>query len=192
MIEKNRLVKVKNRDSGTVGYIIPDLGNLRRSFMPNETKEITFDELQKLHYISGGDYIIENCLLIEDKEVLKEIFEGKQVEPEYFYTEEDIKNLLLNGSLDEFLDCLDFAPDGVIEIIKDLAVKLEINDIKKRAAIQRKTGLNINSAVMFNEEVKDSSETKAPKRRVGSAEEDKSETAAPVRRVTESKYKIVK
>ena len=193
MLDKNKLVKVRNRDNGTVGYTIPDLGNLHRSFRPNELKEISVNELQKLHYIAGGDYIIENCLLIEDKEVLNFILEGRGVEPEYFYTEEDIKNLLTNGSLDEFLDCLDFAPAGVIELIKDLAVKLEVNDIRKREAIFKKTGFNVSKAIEINKETKDDTDTETPKRRVGAKEEDVKEaaSAAPTRRVTENKYKIV-
>ena len=36
-----------------VGYYVPDLG-IRRQFMPKETKEITFEELQKLSYLEGG------------------------------------------------------------------------------------------------------------------------------------------
>ena len=193
MLDKNQLVKVKNRNNGNVGYTIPDLGNLHRSFRPGEVKDISVDELRKLHYISGGDYILENYLLIEDKAVLQEILDGRSVEPEYFYSEEDVKNILLNGSLDEFLDCLDFAPSGVIELIKELAVKLEINDIQKRNAIFRKTGLNVNSAVSFNAETREVEDTKTPKRRVGASEESEvTETpAAPTRRVTEGKYKVV-
>ena len=187
MLEKNTLVKVKNRDNGRVGYTIPDLGNLRRMFAPNETKEVTFEELQKLHYINGGDYIIKNCLLIENEEVVKALFEGETVEPEYFYTEEDVKDLLLNGSLDAFLDCLDFAPAGVIDLIKDLAVKLEINDIQKRNAIFKKTGFNVNSAIDFNHETAEVDES-SPKRRVAVEHES---AAAPTRRVTENKYKVV-
>ena len=89
MLDKNQLVKVKNRNNGNVGYTIPDLGNLHRSFRPGEVKDISVDELRKLHYISGGDYILENYLLIEDKAVLQEILDGRSVEPEYFYSEED-------------------------------------------------------------------------------------------------------
>jgi len=36
------------------------------------------------------------------------------------------------GSLDEFLDCLDFAPEGVTDLIKTLAVELPLNDVAKR------------------------------------------------------------
>ena len=46
-----------------------------------------------------------------------------EVEPEYNYTEEDIRNLLLNGTLDQLKDFLDFAPTGAIEIAKNIAVE---------------------------------------------------------------------
>ena len=150
MLSKDTIIEVINRDSGTVGYEIPDLNNLRRSFEPGEKKEIPLEELKKLVYVPGGEYIIKNCLLIRDEEAVAEIL--GDVEPEYFYTKDRIKDLMLNGSLDEFLDCLDFAPIGVIEIIKNLAVDLKLNDIAKRKAILEKTGFNVTKAIEINEE----------------------------------------
>jgi hypothetical protein len=190
-MDKTKIVKVRNRDTGVVSYSIPDL-NLTRSYKPNELKEITVEELLKLHYVGGGDYILKNCLLIEDEAVLREILDGGSVEPEYFYTEKEVKDLLLYGSLDEFLDCLDFAPAGVIALVKDLAVKLEINDIQKRNAIFEKTGLNVNSAIAFNAEVKETEEVKPATRRVSAENKvEDAQPAAPTRRV-ESKYKVIK
>ena len=37
------------------------------------------------------------------------------------------------------MDTLDFAPEGVIGLMKDLAVKLEIPDVRKRQAISERT-----------------------------------------------------
>ena len=34
MLEKDTLIRVRNRDNGKVGYTIPDLGNLHRQFNP--------------------------------------------------------------------------------------------------------------------------------------------------------------
>ena len=48
MIENNKIIKVTNRDNGHVGYTIPDLNNLTRTFTAGETKEITMEELRKL------------------------------------------------------------------------------------------------------------------------------------------------
>lgn len=150
MLEKNTIIKVMNRDNGTVGYTIPDLNNLHRNFQPKEEKEVTMEELRKLSYLPGGETIIRDCLIIENEEALKELLSN--VEPEYFYTEEDIKTLLTSGTIDQFMDCLDFAPSGVIDLVKDLAVKMEINDIRKRQAILEKTGFNVDKAIQINKE----------------------------------------
>lgn len=150
MLEKNTIIKVMNRDNGTVGYTIPDLNNLHRNFQPKEEKEVTMEELRKLSYLPGGETIIRDCLIIENEEALKELLSN--VEPEYFYTEEDIKTLLTSGTIDQFMDCLDFAPAGVIDLVKDLAVKMEINDIRKRQAILEKTGFNVDKAIQINKE----------------------------------------
>lgn len=72
---------------------------------------------------------------------------GLKVEPEYFYTEKEIKYLFEHGSLDEFLDCLDFAPLGVIHTIETLAVTLPLNDVAKRYAILEKTGFDVTRAI---------------------------------------------
>jgi len=52
-----------------------------------------------------------------------------------------------HGSLDEFLDCLDFAPEGVKDLIKNLAVELPLNDVAKREAIFNKLGFNVDNAI---------------------------------------------
>ena len=152
MLNKNTKIKVKNRNNGSVGYILPDMGNLRRKFYPGEVKEVTFEELQKLSYTPGGMYMLKHYLVLDNEEAIKVLIGG--VELEYNYTENDIKNLLLNGSMDELLDCLDFAPSGVISLVKDYAVKLEINDLSKRKAIQDKTGFNVNEGIRIKNENK--------------------------------------
>ncbi len=150
MIDKNTIVSVTNRDNGNVGYTIPDLG-INRTYHPGETKKITMDELYKLSYLPGGMILLKDLLIVDNPEALAEVL-NQNVEPEYYYTEADVKELLLNGSLDQLKDCLDFAPEGVIDLIKDFAVKLEINDIAKRDTISEKTGFNITRAIEINHE----------------------------------------
>lgn len=165
MLENNTLIKVRNRDNGIVGYVIPELNNLRREFAKGETKEISMDELRKLTWTSGGKALLQDYLIIENPEAVVELL--GEVEPEYNYTEKEIEDLLLNGSLDAFLDCLDYAPEGVIGIIKDLAVKLELNDVAKRKAILEKTGFNVDSAITINKESQEeNAETETKTRRV--------------------------
>lgn len=185
-MNKNTKIRVKNRSTGSVGYAIPDLGNLQRKFSQGETKEVTFEELQKLTYLPGGLYMLNNYLVIENIEARDEILGG--VELEYEYSEKDIQNLLTTGSLDELLDCLDFAPKGVIELVQKIAVNIELNDLRKRQAIQEKTGFSIDNAILINKETSEQEDEKAPTvRRVGSAETEKPADAAPIRRVVTKK-----
>ncbi|MBO5179905.1 MAG: hypothetical protein J6B87_06130 [Clostridia bacterium] len=187
MVDKNTLIKVRNRNKGTVGYTIPDLGNLHRNFQPGETKEVSMDELRKLSWIPGGDVMLKDYLIIENEEALRELISS--VEPEYYYTEEDIIKLLQTGTMDQFMDCLEFAPEGTIELVKDLAVKLELNDIQKRDAILKRTGFNVTSAININKESEiDNNEEENKTRRAAPITSNTNEER-PVRRV--SKYDVV-
>ena len=145
MINKDTLIKVVNKYNGTVGYNVPDLG-VHRNFYPNESKDITFDELEKLSFAPGGEAILKDYLEIQDKEAIAKLF-ATEPEPEYHYTKDDIKKLMQTGTLDQFLDCLDFAPQSVKEIIKDMAVELPLNDVEKRNAIQEKLSFDVNRAI---------------------------------------------
>lgn len=192
MLDKNTIIKVTNRDNGSVGYKILDLG-VNRQFMKNETKEIPMEELRKLSYQPGGLYILENCLVIDNDEAIEELLHG--VEPEYKYTEKDVVYILTEASLDEFLDCLDFAPAGVIDMIKTKAVDIRLNDVNKRQALLAKTGFNVTKAIEIKDEAeKEMEEDDAPKRRVAvAAQEQKAENEnqGGTRRTTPPAYKRV-
>ena len=191
MIEKDTLIKVKNRDSGTVGYTIPELGNLHRSFSKGETKEITMDELRKLSYISGGKILLQNYLIVQNQDALKELL-SDDVEPEYYYGEEEVKKLLLTGSNDQLLDCLEFAPEGVIGLVKDLAVSLKINDISKRNIILEKTGFNVTNAIAINEEtIEGEGEEAKSSRRSAPVTVEKSDEAPKTRAAAPQQYNVV-
>lgn len=165
-MKRTTLIKVLNRDNGTVVYSIPEMNGLRRVFQSGEIKEVTFEQLQKLSYIPGGDTLLRDSLVILDNNQAIATLLG-QVEPEYAYTKEDIIKLMLYGSLDEFLDCLDFAPTGVKELIKTLAVELPLNDVSKRDAIYQKLGFNVDNAIRIkNESAEVVQEEKQPGRRV--------------------------
>lgn len=191
MIEKDTLIKVKNRDNGTVGYTIPELGNLHRSFSKGETKEITMDELRKLSYISGGKVLLQNYLIVQNQDALKELL-SDDVEPEYYYGEEEIKKLLLTGSNDQLLDCLEFAPEGVIGLVKDLAVSLKINDISKRNIILEKTGFNVTNAITINEEtIEGEGEEAKSSRRSAPVTVEKNDEAPKRRVAAPQQYNVV-
>lgn len=182
------IIKVQNRDNGSVGYTIPDMNNLHRTYMPGEIKQISMEELRKLSYVPGGMEVLKNCLLILDEEAREEIL--AEVEPEYYLTRDGVKDLLQNGSVDALLDCLDFAPSGVVDLVKEVAVEIELNDVKKRDAILHKTGFNVTSAIDINKETLGEEEKAKPVRRVGQTEE-KAEAAPTGRRTTTPNYKVV-
>ena len=174
MIDKNRIVKVINKFNGTVGYDVPEL-NVHRNFYPHESKNIEFGELEKLSFIPGGDVILKEYLEIVDEDVVMALF-NESSEPEYHYSEEDVKKLLTTGSLDQFLDCLDFAPDVIKDMIKDLAVELPLNDMAKRQAIQDKLGFDVTKAI----EIKNT-KFDAETEKVSEKEERTGRRAAPIK-----------
>ena len=107
MLDKNTLVKITNRYDGMAGYEVADLG-INRLFMAGETKEVTMEEIRKLSYSIGGITLLKDFFVLDNPEAVAEIL--GTVEPEYFYTEVEIKELLTKGTLDQLKDCLDFAP----------------------------------------------------------------------------------
>ena len=189
MLDKNTLVKVTNRDNGSVGYSIPDLGNLQRRFEAGETKEVTMEELRKLSYSIGGKVILDEYLIIHNEEAIAELL--GTVEPEYYYQEEDVKELLEKGSLDALKDCLDFAPEGTIELVKKVAVDTELNDIKKREAIQASTGFNVTSAIEINRETSEEKPEEVKVRRTATTTVEPTTSGRRTATPTASKYKIV-
>lgn len=149
MLDNTTIVKVTNRDNSYVGYLIPEMGNLRRKFAPQETKELTMEEIRKLSWTDGGRILIKNHLILHNEEAIAEILSA--VEPEYFYSEKEVEHLLRYGSAEQLMDALDFAPEGVISLIKDKAVEIKLNDVYKREIIAQKTKFDVSKAIEYNE-----------------------------------------
>ena len=186
MIKEDTMYNVKNRSSGVVVYRIPE-SNLRREFAPGETKRIPFGELEKLTYQQGGRTMLEQFLQIIDEAVTSDLNVHREIEQDM--SEGQIRDLLLTGSLDAFLDALDFAPMGVIDLIKSLAVKLPLTDLNKRKALKDKTGFDVDKALIHIEEEKAEEKApaaSAPERRV------KKETPKQEGRRTTPTYKVTK
>lgn len=180
------LFNVKNRSAGVTGYSIPELG-IRRSFAPGETKQISAVELEKLTYQPGGMAILGSFLQILDEVALQQV--GLRPEPEYYMSEADVVKLITTGSLDAFLDCLDFAPSGVIDLIKSLSVKIPLTDIYKRQALKTKTGFDVDAAlkhVMEEHEDDKPAAAATPQRRV------QQPATQPGRRTSVPKYNVTK
>ena len=171
MAKKTYYYNVKNRSAGAVLYTIPE-DNVRRRFAPGETKRISYEELLHLSYQAGGREIMANFLQIQSEGVPKSL--GIKTEPEYYMSEDQIVELMKHGTLEAFLDCLDFAPEGVIELIKKYAVSLPLDNYEKRQALKNKTGFDVDAAIANSgqepdekkeEEIKKAQETPATGRR---------------------------
>ena len=183
-MESSKILKVKNRSASLAVYSIPEI-NIRREFAPGETKNITYGELEKLSYQPGGRAIMQNFLQIIDPEATGDL--GINREPEYDLSEQQIVDLMTNGSLDAFLDCLDFAPVGVIDLIKKFSVSLPLNDIDKRDALKKKTGFDVTVALANMQKEKEDMGTPT----VENKERRVKTESAPEGRRTTPKYNVV-
>ena len=187
MIRSEDMFNVKNRSTSVVVYRIPE-SNLRREWAPGEVKRIPFGELEKLTYQPGGRELIANFLQIMENEVTDDL--NVHREPEYNMSEEQVRDLILNGSIDAFLDALDFAPLGVIDLIKTMSVQLPITDMAKREALKAKTGFDVDKAIENDRASKEDSkkETIADK----PVERRVPESTPAGRRTSGNAYKVVK
>lgn len=144
-MSSEKIYNVTNRSGGMVVYRIPEM-NVRRVFTPGETKRISYAELEALTFRPGGKELMAEYLQIKDAAFLESM--NIHTEPEYFMSKEDVEKLILSGSLEAFEDAVDFAPAGVIEMIKDLSVSLPLSDYNKRAVLKKKLGFDVDAAII--------------------------------------------
>ena len=81
--------------------------------------------------------------------------------------------------MDALHDALDFAPEGIIDLIVDKAIELRIPDINKRNLIQESTGKNItgmiNTQIALEEALgADEKDNKPKQRRVNTQKQTES------------------
>lgn len=187
MINEKAIYSVKNRSASTVIYSIPEMNNLRREFRPGEIKSVTGSELIQLSYRPGGRRIIENYLLINNEEVLDGL--NMEVEPEYKLDEAGVVKLLKDGSEDQLIDCLNFAPEGVKDLVKAVALAMPLNDLNKCKIIKDMLGYDVLFVRSTNEQIaKESGADAAPapakKRRVASTSSATKQTTTTAKRKT--------
>lgn len=150
---------------------------------------LSLDTIQAIIATPGGRKILENYLIVP-QEALKAV--DMVVGPEYFYTADDIKELLNKGSIEQLDDALTFAPQGTVDLIRETAVQMRITDRNKIALIKEKTGYDIQSQIdlygeIYETPVEEAKERKAdvfkPADGAPAKEVAKAETpAAPVRK----------
>ena len=163
-------VKVYNRSTGVVGYSIPEM-NITRTFNIGEVKNIDLSELEMLFQMAGGAELIVEDLMVCDKNWVNEHFEAPI---EYWWTPDKIKKCVLEDDLDLFAETLDYAPEGVVEYIKQFSWQLPLTDLNKIKILQEKTGFDCLAAVeiMKSNADKVTDITEQPKKERRRREED--------------------
>ena len=190
MVNKEKRVKVVNRTSGSLAYKIDTLRVTRHWRKPGDYLNISIAELLELKTVRGGQSLLENYVIIEDKEALSVLFPDQELEPEYNYGLKEIEFLLYEADTEQLLDALDFAPKGVLDLIKAKSAEKLPNTTAKIEAINKKFKIDLNKVNELYQEKEILEEKPEPTRRRRTApivetEEQKQESSLP-------KYKVVK
>ena len=174
----NNKVLVVNRAACSVSYNIPEL-HVERSFRPlgqtGDRMMISREELKALSYLHGGKILLDKYLMIEEADLQEEL--GIEVEPEYTYTLEEIRELLTTGTEAQLEDCLNFAPEGVLDLLKREAIAMRLDSHKKRSLISEKLGINLEAMIKNDIIIKSSEQTTTAEAPTATARK-----AAPVKR----------
>ena len=150
MLEDEAVVSLTNMVDHTVSYSVPEM-NVSRHFDVFETKKVPAKEIRALNYKRGGHVLLQHYLCVKNDELKKEIDVPVDL-PEYDYTVEDVDRILLKDDEDVLRDTLDFAPDGIVELVKSRAFKLKIPDTNKRRIIFEMTGTDIDTQITLQEQ----------------------------------------
>lgn len=177
------LVQITNMMDFPAGYVV-DLTGVRRVLPPHASFRVKAGELRELSYQLGGIDILQNYIRVCNRSLALEFGIDVNDQVEYNWTEADVDRCLLNDDIDVLLDALDFAPDGIKQLIVDRAIKLEIPDVNKRQAIKDAMGTDITSAIENRHAYDDQEEAeeKKPARRRRTSSAAEAESPAPKRR----------
>ena len=146
-VSDDTIVKVKNMTDYKVGYTIKE-ENLRRVFESGEVKQLAAGELRKVNYKRGGHVILTNYLCIMNKDLANEFgVDDDSFENEYNWDVARVDSVLKDEPLDVLQDALDFAPQGIIDLIKDRAIELKIDSMDKRQAISDALSIDLNGMI---------------------------------------------
>ena len=157
--DMKKMISITNRSAGLVVYTIPE-HSITRTLQRGETRQVPYEEMVWLSYTPGGKQLMNDVLFIRDPEAVQEL--EVKAEVEYFMDEKAVDDLLLNKPIDHLLDALDFAPEGVIQLIKTKAVSLPLNDMAKREAIRKATGFDVTMAIENSKPDEDEVKEEAP------------------------------
>ena len=127
---------------------------------------IPYEELRDIANTRGGRNALKNFLMIKGtEEEVTEILTSLSifVESEYYYKADTIKAILKKGSLDLLEDTLNFAPQGVIDLLQTIAIQMPLTDMNKIEMISEHLGINLITMINNGKKQKELSEKKPEK-----------------------------
>lgn len=160
-MDLERKVPVINRTVGAIGYHIDSIRQDRYWPEPGFKIMLPISECVELRSEAGGRELLEEYLMIDDTEAAKYVLQVDELDPEYSYGLEEIDFLLHKGSNDQLADALDFAPIGVLSLIRQMSINNLPNTTQKVDMINNKFGIDLNlirSYTQDNNEINTSNE----------------------------------
>lgn len=145
-VKDDDIIEITNLLDCTCGYIV-DLTGVRRILPPHASFKVKASELRELFYQRGGQELLHNYIRVGNKALAQEFGVDVDNTPEYNWGRKDVIDALNNSDIDVLLDALDFAPDGIKQLIADVAVETEVADVNKRKAISDKLGIDVDAMI---------------------------------------------
>lgn len=145
-VKDDDVVEITNLLDCTCGYVV-DLTGVRRILPPHASFKVRASELRELFYQRGGQELLHDYIRVGNKALAQEFGVDVDNTPEYNWGRRDVIDALNDSNIDVLLDALDFAPDGIKQLIADIAVETEVADVNKRKAISDKLGIDVDAMI---------------------------------------------
>lgn len=142
-------IRVYNRSNSTVFYKDEDT-NRTRTWEPSTIgkesyKDLDFEEIERAVNTRGGKILFEEYLLIKDKKICEQL--DLICPKEYFYDVDEVKRILEKGTDFEVVGMIENGPEGIKDIIKQVAIEIKLDSSRKRKIIKDRLGFDVNFAI---------------------------------------------
>lgn len=162
-IDDDEKIKIRNLCDHVVCYSVTD--GPRRELAPNQSIVVTAGELRQLNSEYGGSMLLRDYIQVQNDELANEFGFNVEETPEYQWSREDVDRALTEEPIEVLEDALDFAPRGIVDLIINRSVAIELPDNRKREVIFEKTGKDITKMIELSRVIDSPSNQKKPTRR---------------------------
>lgn len=147
-VKPEQKVEIVNTIKAHVGFVVPN-SNIRKTFRGKGARtKMPFEDLEQAFYEPGVSYLFETGILyIGDMEVKKALGlenEGADVPERVIVLEdEEMDELLTEGSFKDFLDTLSKLSPEQAKSLAERAVEIEITNMTKAQDLKEATGIDV-------------------------------------------------